>query len=275
VKHVRVLESNNATPSGQRDTLIARATGRFYTPEVVGNHLAQGMCIAARNLRSTGATVAVVDPFCGDGRLLAWLIGVLAATRHDIAARYVVELWDRDERALRSAKRTVTNTVRTLGINAVVRPVLCDSFEHAPARFGQFDLVITNPPWDVLKPDARELRTLNSREASEYVGQLRRQADRLAELYPLSMPAKRYSGWGVNLARCGTELALRLARNRGVVGFVSPATLLADFRFQCARPSLLPCRGQVIQRGRPANRNGCSDLGKAEALHPPPYRLRT
>ncbi len=228
VKHVRVLENGDASPTEQHSALVTRATGRFYTPEVVGKHLVRGMRNAVRNRPAAGPVVTIVDPFCGDGRLPAWLLSALAADEHGVGIRYVVELWDRDEDALKSAKRAVTHVARALGVNALVRPVLCDSFEHAPTRFGQFDFVITNPPWDVLKPDVRELRTLKRREACEYVSQMRGQADRLATLYGTSMPAKRYSGWGVNLARCGTELAFRLARERGVVGIVSPATLLAD-----------------------------------------------
>src|SRR5258708_13291631 len=52
--------------------LLARATGRFYTHELIGKHLADatvhGVCTQNAEL------LRIIDPFCGDGRLIFWLL---------------------------------------------------------------------------------------------------------------------------------------------------------------------------------------------------------
>jgi Alw26I/Eco31I/Esp3I family type II restriction m6 adenine DNA methyltransferase len=106
-----------------------------------------------------------------------------------------------------------------------------DTFTRAPEQFGQFDICVTNPPWEVLKPDRRELVTLSPAGTEDYITLLRQHDSLLRSLYPLSAPLKRFSGWGTNLARCGTELSLRLLAEGGVAGVVSPASLLGDQMF--------------------------------------------
>ena len=50
----------------------------------------------------------------------------------------------------------------------------------------------------------------------------------MKEEFSISQPAKKFGKWGTNLARCGTEVALRLIKNGGICGIVSPASLLND-----------------------------------------------
>jgi len=103
-----------------------------------------------------------------------------------------------------------------------------DTFEWAREQYGQYDVVLTNPPWELLKPDPRQLRGLSDPEALAYSQSLRIEDARLSELYPAARPSVRYAGWGFNLSRAGMELALGLLDERGALGLIMPASVLAD-----------------------------------------------
>lgn len=206
--------------------LLTRATGRFYTHEFIGRRLAD---VVVRTAQLEGRrSVSVIDPFCGDGRLIGWFLEAVSKRDGARPRMWSVELWDCDAAALDTARKRVLETAAQLGVEVEVETVLGDTFAHAPSRFGEFVVCLTNPPWELLKPDRRELDQLDEDVAREYVAQLRQQSSRLVEYYPLSAPRRRYAGWGMNLARAGTEVALRLTANDGVCGVVSPASLLAD-----------------------------------------------
>lgn len=224
IRHLDLLRDRGAFDSLGR-SLFDRAAGRFYTPELIGKRLARA---AARALDGNTRPIRVVDPFCGDGRLVSWLLGSLDGAPSGHASIWEIELWDMDADAVLAAKHQVALAARHAGVNAVIRTAVVDTFAHAPSRFGAFDIVLTNPPWDVLKPDKRELAALSQAEAAEYIRTLRAHSDELVAQYPTSIPKRRFSGWGVNLARCGVEVALRLMATDGVCGVVSPASFLAD-----------------------------------------------
>jgi len=227
MEHVEFLRKNGYTVgNGVSKDLISRATGRFYTHELVGRHLVEATLDAFRF--QGHSLLNLIDPFCGDGRLICWLMEAIASREGCKRRGLNVHLWDCDEDALREAGCRISEIARKLSLDAEVKPARVDTFQRAPGRYGQFDLVITNPPWEVLKPDRRELQQLGQEDASEYVAKLRQRTAVLAQSYPLSMPSRRFAGWGINLARCGTEVALRLCAPHGVCGIVSPSSLLAD-----------------------------------------------
>jgi Alw26I/Eco31I/Esp3I family type II restriction m6 adenine DNA methyltransferase len=156
------------------------------------------------------------------------LIRHITASKSYRARSWEIELWDCDQEALVFARNAVVAKARSCGLEASVTTLGVDTFDHAPANFGKYDVVVTNPPWEVIKPDRRENSTLAPGKAQEYLKWLRDQSRRLAELYPVSGGGRKFSGWGVNLARCGTEAALRLTASTGICGIVSPASLWAD-----------------------------------------------
>ena len=113
-------------------------------------------------------------------------------------------------------------------LKATVRVRQWDTFLESAREFGTFDLVITNPPWESLKPDSRELFGLSVNVRCTFETALRDYDKRLAEGLPNSQPTKKLYGWGTNLSRCGLEVAVNLLRQDGCCGIVLPSSILAD-----------------------------------------------
>lgn len=214
-----------STTGGEKD-LITRVMGRFYTHELVGHQLVSAILHAVR--WENHPVLRIIDPFCGDGRLVCWLLEEMVSTRVWGGQTLDVELWDCDEAVLRHAAASVTQVGVKLNLPLNVHVRAGDTFERALKHWSQFNIVIANPPWEVLKPDSRELKRLTKAEAQAYTNWLKAKDELLTRIYPLSQPKRKFSGWGTNLARCGTEVALRLLAPQGVCGLVSPASLLAD-----------------------------------------------
>ena len=174
------------------------------------------------------STIKVIDPFSGDGRLVFWLIKEVSLQFPDSNRTWKIDLWDCDAEALQIAQRDLRKLFDENNISGEVNIQHTDSFELATDHFQQYDLCITNPPWEILKPDSRETDGLSEAELKTYVGFLKSKDKFLFETYSISAPRKRFSGWGLNLARCGVECAIRLTNAEGVCAVVSPSTLLAD-----------------------------------------------
>lgn len=225
MQHVELLASGRNEDDALK-SLTSRATGRFYTHEVIGRHLIDAV-LAAFKIDSR-QELRVVDPFCGDGRLVCWLLRQASETVGPRNTTWHVTLWDCSDTALRQARQRVEAVAREIGLDVILEARVGDSFTLAFNRLGEFNIVITNPPWELLKPDRRELSSLDEDEAKAYVTRLRSFDEWLAEHYPLSQPLRRFYGWGTNLSRCGSEVALRLTSPGGVCGLVSPASFLAD-----------------------------------------------
>jgi Alw26I/Eco31I/Esp3I family type II restriction m6 adenine DNA methyltransferase len=219
--------------SATAKSLHVKATGRFYTPEAIGRPLASTMAEVAH----VQGSMSVIDPFCGDGRLVAWLLEAMAS--RGIEPAWSIELWDIDAQAVTAAVARVTATAEALHVAATIRSYTGDSFSRGVHEQQRFDMLVTNPPWERLKPDRRESGELQVGAAERYVDDLRAFDRRLSSWFPLSRPMHKFSGWGTNLARVGTELSMRLVRAGGVIGVVSPPSLFADQDSLSLRQQLL------------------------------------
>jgi DNA (cytosine-5)-methyltransferase 1 len=187
-------------------------------------------------LRHPRQTISAIDPFAGDGRLIAWLLEIATeAGYRDLLWR--VGIWDIDEEALKLGQRLISQYAAVAGIEVDVCVRAGDSFAHGYET--SWDAVVTNPPWELLKPDSRELEMLPEVETREYVDAMRDYDSFLGEKYPRAQPARRFAGWGTNLSRVGIDLADRLTRQGGVLGMVVPASFLADDNSLVLRRSLL------------------------------------
>ncbi len=221
---VLLQKERNKQKGSYSKTLVSRALGRFYTPEPIASTLIDG--IYREKSLFGKKTIRIIDPFCGDGRLIEML---LKRMRYPCPEFHMeLHLWDCDIDALELAHDTVQNCVNELCLNAKLYRWVGDTFRNAPLHFGTYDIVITNPPWDILKPDRRELDLLSEKDRNEYVRTLKSEDFWLTKNYPTSQPHMKMYGWGTNLARVGTEVALRLSSKNGICGIVSPASLFAD-----------------------------------------------
>ncbi len=223
MNHLDALRSSQSRAVNGK-SLLARATGRFYTPREVGIRLAHNV---ARNLLDA-STLRIADPFCGDGRLLQWLIEALLDRGFPSGSRIELTGWDVDDAACRKARKALAAFVAYRGLNAVIQIEATDTFFASAQHAASFDCVITNPPWEALKPDRRELDTLDERTGEDYIAALARYDRQLADAFPLSQPSKKFSGWGTNLSRAGLEVAARLTKDGGQLACVAPAALLTD-----------------------------------------------
>jgi Alw26I/Eco31I/Esp3I family type II restriction m6 adenine DNA methyltransferase len=103
---------------------------------------------------------------------------------------------------------------------------------------GVFDVVITNPPWEQVKPDRRELALLDDDAQRRYLGSLKDWSAFLATTYSAARPRQHFAGWGMNLSRAGTDVAMRLTAQDGLCAVVSPASFLADTNSEELRRAL-------------------------------------
>ncbi len=208
--------------STRRD-LERRLAGAYYTPAVIAERLAAGAVAAGR------APVSVGDPFCGDGRLVvAWLREAARAGALERLRR--IWLWDRDPAAVQAARTAVIEALGSRGRGAAVTVTAeaGDAFTLAAALRGRLDVVVTNPPWELLKPDARD--GLSGTAARAHRARLRAYAAGLARTFPgaASAAGKAMMGAAVNLARAGALAAATVVRPGGVVALVLPAAIFSD-----------------------------------------------
>lgn len=220
MNHLAILEAADRTFINGKD-VQQRAAGRFYTHALIGERLAAAI---VENLAGR-AHVRVIDPFGGDGRLVAWLMPQLRAAGIKSVEAAV---WEQEADVAPKARAAIEAAARNAGLAAEVQVWSGDTFDRAAGCRDRFDVVITNPPWELLKPDHRELRRLPEDLRTSYVAELRAFDRRLASEFPTSQPSRRFAGWGTNLSRVGTEVALRLTADGGVCGVVAPSSLLAD-----------------------------------------------
>jgi len=223
MNHIEVIKrAEKLDLTSSKKTLGKKITGKFYTHEIIGRHLCKYLC---NKLKPT-KHISIIDPFCGDGRLVRWFMEECNGAKG--IQHISIYLWDYEKSTVELAKANVEECLIDASVKFKIHTKYGNTFHNAVSDFGQFDLCITNPPWELLKPDHRDLQELTPNEQEEYIKKLRAEDFFLAKQYPLSQPTRRFSGWGTNLARVGVEVALKLTAPNGQCGIVSPASLVAD-----------------------------------------------
>ena len=201
--------------------LLKKTTGKYYT----SHNLAQKIAVEVANAfhRATSYEhITILDPFCGDGRLILPLVKELVAK--NTTYTFDVELWDVSPQLSQEIESEL------LALNCNISVITCDSFEHSLSKNSDYNIIVTNPPWEVLKPDKRELEALSPEENSFYIRQLKEYDTYLAQHFPLSQPKRKFAGWGTNLSRVGLELCLRLCKENGTIGIILPSSTMADIQ---------------------------------------------
>ncbi len=221
LEHLAVLEHADSTAFNGK-SVQRRATGSFYTHEVIGSALAAQV---AERLGVREEPLSIIDPFAGDGRLVVWTMEALAKRG---IRNLAVAVWDYDDSAVRCAARNVLVAASAFGLTIDLEAWTGDSFDRSISDRRSWAAVVTNPPWELLKPDRREMKQLPEELRAAYVSELRAVDQRLAREFPRAQPSRRFAGWGTNLSRVGTNVALQLTAAGGVCGVVCPSSLLAD-----------------------------------------------
>jgi len=221
------LELSKESHIYSNKSLIDRAMGKFYTHPFIANQLAGQISQLLSSHNDT--TFSLIDPFCGDGRLITCFLQKFSTEINDSKVNnWKISLWDYDNNAVEIAREKVFHTVNELKICAEIDSKCHDSLVMSKPFYDTFDCVITNPPWEALKPDQRELSEMSPDKRENYRCSLKEYDKLLASTLPLSQPIRKFAGWGTNLSRCGTEVALNLTSKDGLCGIVAPSSLLTD-----------------------------------------------
>lgn len=228
MKHTEQLR-NLVTGHSTAKLLEPRAMGKFYTHPLIATWLAEHIIASLSPERITSLRdIYILDPFCGDGRLLAILLEQLDRLEWGRQPRWHVEFWDYDESAVQAAYTNLSSRIKEMALEIVLKPAIHDSLFVENGFYNKYEVVVTNPPWETIKPDRRELSAMSAEEQASYFAALRQYDVRLAKAHPHSQPTKKFAGWGTNLSRCGVELSLKLTTEEGVCGIVTPLSLLTD-----------------------------------------------
>ena len=246
MNHLEILQSIPVAQVGNgRDNLLVKTSGKFYTPKFIGDRLIDTVLTLAYQLQSD-RKISIIDPFCGDGRLIAWLLKRASIYPEFLNRVWQIEIWDCDYEAVIQAEKSIKKTAESIGIEFILNSSVHDSFNYFLSQFkyvkgnqSKFDIAITNPPWEVVRPDRRDIAILDKKTESAYINALRDFSKSLEKNFPLSVPRKMFSGWGMNLARVGLEMTIQLTKENGVAGIVSPASLLSDQNSEPLRKWLL------------------------------------
>ena len=209
LRHVQHLRRENG---GLPEDFLVRVTGRYYTHEIVAKHMIEALLESAKGRCQEGSTIRVVDPFAGDGRLILWLLEAWQSNELP-AVHWELALWDLEAKGLAVAQsRLKTLATRQRGVRFTC--LASDSFKLGRDNDVPFEIVISNPPWELLKPDRRELQQFDKATRTAYVEQMREYDRFLAESYPASQPKQKFAGWGTNLSRVGLDLCRRYLLHR-------------------------------------------------------------
>lgn len=229
MEHLSTAREVAASTVYNKKNLDQRVLGKFYTPESIANNLIDQ--IITHFSSSQKSEITICEPFAGDGRLVSLLLSKLSEV--DLFKRLNkvnIIFFEIDHEAiskLENLKHKLRNQfLDKVSIDLFKKDSLISS-EIAALR-GKVDIVITNPPWELLKPDAREMRNMSLDQIDSYTKSLKDYDSKLAKLLPSSQPKKKFAGWGTNLSRCGLEQSLNLLSSDGVLGIIIPSSIFSD-----------------------------------------------
>ena len=203
-----------------------KVLGKFYTNISIAEDLVDDIItvFSEDNIKELN----IIDPFCGDGRLIKLLILKMNELDNYKGCRYNVTLWDIDSKAVEIAKNTLDCIAMDLKIEISVKAEIADAFVLYASEINNYDICITNPPWGLLKPQKIFSDRFGSKEIEKYKDSIALYDEYMKHEFCLSQPTRRFGRWGTNLGRCGVEVALRLINKNGLCGLVSPASLFND-----------------------------------------------
>jgi len=203
-----------------------RIAGQYYTNKKIVDIILKSFFQQDLTHIYRQEKLKIIDPFAGDGRLITWFIEQwiflkLPSIKWDI---YLIDL---DTEGLEIAKNNLQK-MKEIGIDLNIYCEKGDTFKLSKKYIEEFDVVLTNPPWELLKPDYHELKELNNIEKDKYIFSLKDYDTFLSKEYPLSQPKNKFAGWGTNLSRVGLEVSYNLCKKNGYMAIILPASFFAD-----------------------------------------------
>lgn len=227
------LELVNSNEYQIKNDLMIKFTGRYYTHESLIEIIIDRLLNQLNDSFLEKNEIDIIDPFSGDGRLIYHFIKKWNEREYP-KINWNVELWDINGDGHLVAKEKF-NELKENGIMITCNYRVVDTFTHISKYVGKFDLVITNPPWETLKPDTRELNSFTLDEKEIYIKSLRKYDLMLSAKFPDSQPVKKFAGWGTNLSRVGLDASYALVREKGCCLIILPASFFADRQSQNIR----------------------------------------
>lgn len=211
----------------QTDFEDEKLLGKFYTDHDIATSMMQ--LLSQRYVCDTfSSELRIIDPFCGDGRLIISLLSELGKSEKLSSNRLFISAWDIDGNAVNTAKSEIAQFCKTVGLKFEIDARQADAFVEYNAVRGKYDICVTNPPWSLLKPQKLFGKSNDEEAMVGYRNAIEQYDSYMKEAFVISQPSSKFGKWGTNLARCGTEVALRLIKSDGFCGIVSPASLLND-----------------------------------------------
>jgi Alw26I/Eco31I/Esp3I family type II restriction m6 adenine DNA methyltransferase len=204
--------------------LKIKLTGKYYTHQFIGKNAIQNILSIIKDEKSFKSNYSICDPFAGDGRLVIWFLEMWAKAGLP-NVKWSIDLWDIEEIGLEHAK----SVLKSLNVDIEkINIINQDAFRHGVGRDVSFDFIVTNPPWEMIKPDSRELKEMSDSDKESYIVSLKDYDTFLSNSYPLSQPQRKFAGWGTNLSRVGVELIRKILTRGGLSMVVLPTSFLAD-----------------------------------------------
>lgn len=211
----------------QSDFEDEKLLGKFYTDYDIAKSMT-GLLSKCYVCDTFSSELRIIDPFCGDGRLIISLLSELQGSGKLSSKHLFISIWDIDTNAVDKAKSNITQFCESVGLKYELDARQADAFVEYYAVRSKYDICVTNPPWSLLKPQKLFSKSNDEKTIAGYRNAIERYDSYIKEAFPLSQPSSKFGKWGTNLARCGTEVALRLTKSSGFCGIVSPASLLND-----------------------------------------------
>ena len=201
--------------------------GKFYTDVGIATSMMQILC-QHYVCNTFSSELRIIDPFCGDGRLIISLLSELLEKQQLRFTKLFISIWDVDEVAVSKAKYTIIKFCKQHNLKCEIDACQADAFVKYATVQKKYDICVTNPPWSILKPQKIFNKNNDQDDMMEYRSVIEQYDSYMKDAFAISQPSSKFGKWRTNLARCGVEVALRLIKHDGYCGLVSPASLLND-----------------------------------------------
>lgn len=233
MNHIEYIK--NYTDILEDSLIYKKLTGSYYTHDLIIDKIINEL-LENRFFQNLN-NIRIIEPFCGDGRLISKLISKCYELK--IHKNWDITLIDIDETGLSLAKESL-DVLKNLDININYNIIKNDSFTINESYYKKFDIVLTNPPWEIIKPESNQLIDLTQSQYNEYVSHLKKYDLFLTQRFPHSQPKRKFAGWGTNLSRVGIELCYNLLKEKfGILCLIIPASFFADDQSQSLRSLIL------------------------------------